>query len=953
MKKSLLFLFAFSVVQITFGLPLPGPAGLIGGPVTICKPANGIVFSTDSISHATGYVWTLPAGAIIIWGMNKNRIKVSFDNSAVSGNITVYGTNSSGNGSASTLAITVSPYPVIPTITPPGPLYICPGSGVNISVTPQSGSTYCWYSTNPSQMKSWQYLGIPGFSAGHVDFVSSKFSPTGQLYVAFEDSMHSYKASVMKFDGSNWQYVGSPGFSVGSVTYTRIAFSPSGQLYIGYKDAGIGCRCTVKKFDGANWVYVGSPILSVNGEYPAIAINPSGLPFLGYKDYDNSQNGSVEGCMGTGWSYLGLPGFTPTGAAHENLVIDSAGYAYFAFQEIIPNYRASVMRYNGTNWAYVGTPAFSDGSAVMEDLVFSPTGQLHIVYSESYGGYSKPTVKKFNGSNWVGVGLPRFSLSHGSYPTLAFDPFGVPSVAYEDYGYSTKATVMKLNGIVWEPIGLPGFTAGDARWTSLNFSPSGDPYVAYVDYGNNVKSSVMHYSLACLGDSSVYTVNTPGTYTMTISNQVGCTVTSSNQVTVLIGSSVIPTIYGPAQLCFDTSGVTYSTESGMSGYSWTVSSGGIINSGAGTNIIVVNWGSAGAQTVSVNYYSMPGCLSQLSVKNVYINSLPIPTISGITNLCVASGFYNYITEAGMSNYSWNISPGGIITWGSATNQIQVTWNSPGNQWVSVNYMNTAGCTGANSTILNIEVDAMPGPAGNITGAQVVCAGDKNLVYSTEIISNANTYIWTFPPGINVVSGFGTNVVTVNVGIAAISGNINVYGNNLCGNGPSSPEFVLTVNPIIPAPVITNTGNTLFSNTPQGNQWYFQGTLISGATSQIYVAIQEGYYWDVVTVNGCSSDTSNHKLIIITSVDNHSAYAINVIPVPNKGQFDILITTDSEETFSITIYNSLGVKIYEKTNVVVNGSLKKEIDLRPLPGGIYNVIFENKLNQIVKRIIVNN
>ncbi|MCX6247799.1 MAG: T9SS type A sorting domain-containing protein, partial [Bacteroidetes bacterium] len=65
-----------------------------------------------------------------------------------------------------------------------------------------------------------------------------------------------------------------------------------------------------------------------------------------------------------------------------------------------------------------------------------------------------------------------------------------------------------------------------------------------------------------------------------------------------------------------------------------------------------------------------------------------------------------------------------------------------------------------------------------------------------------------------------------------------------------------------------------------------------------------------------------------------------------------ITTASTESFSIMVYNNLGVKIYEETRVEVNGSLQKVIDLRPVSNGVYTVIFENGLNQVVKKIVVN-
>jgi hypothetical protein len=92
--------------------------------------------------------------------------------------------------------------------------------------------------------------------------------------------------------------------------------------------------------------------------------------------------------------------------------------------------------------------------------------------------------------------------------------------------------------------------------------------------------------------------------------------------------------------------------------------------------------------------------------------------------------------------------------------------------------------------------------------------------------------------------------------------------------------------------------------------------------------------------------------VVTGIDSHSSSAISIYPVPSKGQFNVSITTGSSDSYSISVYNTLGSKIYEETKVEVNGSLQKVIDLTPMPNGVYTVIFENGLNQVVKKIIIN-
>jgi hypothetical protein len=87
-----------------------GTAGTISGSETVCRGQTGVAYSVPPINNATGYVWELPAGATIATGLNTHAITVDFSNTAVSGNISVYGTNSCGNGTASSdFAVTVNP----------------------------------------------------------------------------------------------------------------------------------------------------------------------------------------------------------------------------------------------------------------------------------------------------------------------------------------------------------------------------------------------------------------------------------------------------------------------------------------------------------------------------------------------------------------------------------------------------------------------------------------------------------------------------------------------------------------------------------------------------------------------------------------------------------------------------------------------------------------------------
>ena len=92
---------------------IPGPAGPITGTPSTCQNQSGVAYFVAAVFNATSYVWTLPAGCSIATGNNTNSITVNFSSSAVSGNLTVYGTNGLGNGNVSpsySVLVKTAPY---------------------------------------------------------------------------------------------------------------------------------------------------------------------------------------------------------------------------------------------------------------------------------------------------------------------------------------------------------------------------------------------------------------------------------------------------------------------------------------------------------------------------------------------------------------------------------------------------------------------------------------------------------------------------------------------------------------------------------------------------------------------------------------------------------------------------------------------------------------------------
>ncbi len=132
----------------------PAAAGTITGPAGVCLN-NTESYSVGTIAGATGYVWTAPAGATIMSGQGTTSVSISFGAAAVSGNVSVYGTNGAGNGPASNLSVTVNTAPVAAGNIA-GSNNPCQTTSQTYSVTNVSGTTYTWTIPSGSVISSGQ-----------------------------------------------------------------------------------------------------------------------------------------------------------------------------------------------------------------------------------------------------------------------------------------------------------------------------------------------------------------------------------------------------------------------------------------------------------------------------------------------------------------------------------------------------------------------------------------------------------------------------------------------------------------------------------------------------------------------------------------------------------------------------------------------------------------------------
>ncbi|MEI7490611.1 MAG: T9SS type A sorting domain-containing protein [Bacteroidota bacterium] len=644
------------------------------------------------------------------------------------------------------------------------------------------------------------------------------------------------------------------------------------------------------------------------------------------------------------------------------------------------------------------------------------------------GTYSGHTVQTFS-ANISGLTINQ------TYHFRAKAVNGGGTVYGVDQTFFTTCVIPPVPGAITGPGGVC------KTGTGYTYSVPQVPYGFVYNWTFPTGFTVTSYPHSNVVTVDVSNLAVAGNVTVVAASDCGATSTPSTKA-VVVNDLPVPTITPNSPVCQNVSN-NFTTQAGQTSYIWSVTPDGTITPTANPNVVSINWTAAGAKTVGVIYTSSAtGCTAAApGTTPVTVTAAPTPTIAGVTSLCVNSGYYDYVTQTGKTGYTWTVSSGGTITAGQGTASAQVVWNTPGAQWVAVNYNGTGGCSALVPTVYNVTVSGMPGSAGSISGPSTVCLSSVGISYSVPAITNAMSYIWTLPAGATIASGFNTNSITVDFSGAAVSGNITVYGNSLCGNGTVSPSFpvtvttlpvaagavtgtasvcagemgvafsvtpvtnatgyvwnlptgatiatggntpditvdfspiavsgdvsvygtnqcgngtvspnyAVTVHPVPHAPVIVNHGDTLFSNAAAGNQWYYEGAPINNAVGQSLVAHYSGWYWDAVTLNGCTSDTSNNIYITITGINDLSASGFVVSPVPNDGQFKLTMNTKTAESFDIVISNTVGAMIYSKDKVMVNGPTELLIDLRPVPAGVYTMIIRSGETRIIKKIVVN-
>ncbi|MCB9232352.1 MAG: T9SS type A sorting domain-containing protein [Bacteroidia bacterium] len=579
-------------------------------------------------------------------------------------------------------------------------------------------------------------------------------------------------------------------------------------------------------------------------------------------------------------------------------------------------------------------------------------GQATITYSESFtNGQGSPGIQCTNWNAFRAQLVPT-NCYVSMTVTGTFDAVGLtctdPSVTAQMAAalYNLTDLYASANGHIWS---LCGSRYSGEFWI--------DPPA--LCSGNNCPGPNAYILRPCIGGSNP---NWGGVNTNT------CGAPSQIMtLTFTLGNSFTPgvedTIVGPTAACAGDT-ITYSmdTINGATGFTWSVPVGATIISGQGTNTLMVIAGGNGG-TVLVQGTGSCGTTDIDSISTVYETPISgTATISGADSVCAGDSVWYSITPiAGVSSYTWTLGSGaGSIVSGQGTDQIMVVaGNTPGDLSVTA-YTN---CFSKALDTLSLVVSTLPTSTASIYGPSQMCAGDT-ISLGFPLAPSFLTYNWMVPNGSNILSGQGTDMISLELGSTA--GSVILEVSNECGyanidtaylpieNIPSAPGTIsgdnsLCINDTAVYSVTFVNGLTYNWSAPTGatvnaGQGTNQATIIFGSN--------DGNV-SVTATNMCGTSPASDLAVTLDScltglLEGLADLPAVLYPNPSNGRVKVKFTVPTGD-LNMTVLTVNGQTLLTKGMGSARQGTELELDLTSLGQGIYLLKIADQTQGMVRRI----
>jgi len=264
-----------------------------------------------------------------------------------------------------------------------------------------------------------------------------------------------------------------------------------------------------------------------------------------------------------------------------------------------------------------------------------------------------------------------------------------------------------------------------------------------------------------------------------------------------------------------------------------------------------------------------------SLEVISLYSLPAVVATPATSITQTSFQANWNAVAGATGYQIDISTDNFSTFVSGYNNASVS---------NVTSVVVSGLSGG--TTYQYRVYAVD-PTGissssNIISVTTLPKNDQVITFSALPTQTLGAPNFTLTATSN--SGLSVSYSSSDPTIASVSGNTvsllqagsvtitATQAGDAVTNAATSVQQTFCVNPSKPTITVSGAGTatpTLTSSSAAGDQWYLNGSAVSGATGATLSVTQAGTYAVNVTIDGCQSVNSDNSVIVITGVEASS------------------------------------------------------------------------------------
>ena len=439
----------------------------------------------------------------------------------------------------------------------------------------------------------------------------------------------------------------------------------------------------------------------------------------------------------------------------------------------------------------------------------------------------------------------------------------------------------------------------------------------FTDYYPGADWSTANSAIATVDSNGNVTAVGVGTTTInySVTDSAG---TQSVSASITVNGLPIATISSVSNLCTNSS-ITLSGTIANGVWSSNAASIATVDESFGT----VTGVSAGLAVIIYTVTDSNGCVAS-AIDSITVHALPNATITGASVLCMNSPvtFTDYTTGG-----IWNSNNTSIATIGLTSGIVNEV--RTGKDTITYTVTDANGCTSVGTKIITIDtiptatVFANPNPA---------CAG-QTITFNANSISTAATFTWT-GSGATPVPNNGATVQCINA--TGGTKTFTVTATNSCG--VTTKALSVQVNTLPSTPTISPSGSgnvitlapcgtqELKSSASSGDQWYMDGTAISGATGQYYTG-SVGHSYSVTTSNsnGCTSNMSVIKTL--------QASTFTMSPNPAHTS----VSVQGINVAEIDIVNNVGTTVISKIVTAGSGSSNTSISVGSLVAGSYTVV----------------